>query len=158
MGEEGEGGGAAGAEAVAELGMERLHLERSEGLASGGSCENISQKPLELAIGECPEQSAEEVKSSARNVGPESIQSGIHGSSKNEEEKKVARISSKDRKKVPRHRRFWESSDCSCSKEVPYFTAENRGGKILKLFSRFLRRVIGKTVKSHEKEVQGNSK
>ena len=158
MGEEGEGHGDAGAEALAELGTERLHLERSEGMASGGRCENVSQKPLELAIGECPEPSSEEVRSPAGNVGPESIQSGSHDCSKNEEQQRAAQISSRDQKKVPRHRRFWESSDCSCSKEVPYLTAENRGGKIMIFLSRSLRRAIGKMVKSQEKEVQGNLK
>ena len=124
MGEEGEGDGAAGA--AVELGidsMERLHLEGSEDMASGGSCDNTSKKLAEVPIGECPEPSLEVVESSTRKFDqkPESIQ---RGSSKNEEEK-VAKISSKkEQKKVPRHRRFWESSDCSCSKEVN-FTAEN---------------------------------
>jgi len=118
MGEEGEGDGAAGA--AVELGidsMERLHLEGSEDMASGGSCDNTSKKLAEVPIGECPEPSLEVVESSTRKFDqkPESIQ---RGSSKNEEEK-VAKISSKkEQKKVPRHRRFWESSDCSCSKEV----------------------------------------
>ena len=153
MGEEGERDGAGGA--AADLGMdtmERLHLEGSEDMTSGGSCENTSKE--QVSIGECPERSPEVAKSSARNVDlkPESIQSG---SSINKEEK----VAKKEEKKVPRHRRFWESSDCSCSKEVPYFTAENIGGKILNCYPlRFLRRVIGKKVKSHGKEVQGNSK
>ena len=116
MGEEGErdcaGGGAA------DLGldtMERLHLEESEDMASGGSCEHTSKELLKASIGESPERSPEEAKSSARNVDlkPESIQSG---SSKNREEK----VAKKEQRKVPRHRRFWESSDCSCSKEVSY--------------------------------------
>jgi len=112
MGEEGERDGAGGA--AADLGMdtmERLHLEGSEDMASGGCCENTSKE--QVSIGECPERSPEVAKSSARNVDlkPESIQSG---SSINKEEK----VAKKEQKKVPRHRRFWESSDCSCSKEV----------------------------------------
>ena len=31
---------------------------------------------------------------------------------------RVGQRGERDRKKVPRHRRFWESPDCSCSKEV----------------------------------------
>ena len=114
MGEEGEGDGhgAAGVDAEVELGKdieERLHLEGSGDLRSGVDCELNSQ----VAIGECPE----EVKSSASNVESKTsiTTSGISTSG---DQKPVSKISSKDQKKVPRHRRFWESSDCSCSKEV----------------------------------------
>ena len=31
---------------------------------------------------------------------------------------RVGQKGERDRRKVPRHRRFWESPDCSCSKEV----------------------------------------
>ena len=31
---------------------------------------------------------------------------------------RVGQKDERDRRKVPRHRRFWESPDCSCSKEV----------------------------------------
>ena len=31
---------------------------------------------------------------------------------------RVGKKGERDRRKVPRHRRFWESPDCSCSKEV----------------------------------------
>ena len=112
MGEEGERDGGAAADLGMDT-MERLHLEGSEDMASGGSCENTSKE--QVSIGECPERSPEVAKSSARNVDlkPESIQSG---SSKNREEK----VAKKEQRKVPRHRRFWESSDCSCSKEVSY--------------------------------------
>ena len=116
MGEEGEGDDAAGVEIEVELGKnieERLHLEGSEDLKSGVGCEISSQ----VAISECPE----EVKSSARNsdLKPETR---IRASdiSNSEDHKPVSKISKnkEQKKKVPRHRRFWESSDCSCSKEV----------------------------------------
>jgi len=114
MGEEGEGDGhgAAGVDAEVELGKdieERLHLEGSGDLRSGVGCENSSQ----VATGGFPE----EVESSASNVESNTsiTTSGISNSG---DQKPVSKISSKDQKKVPRHRRFWESSDCSCSKEV----------------------------------------
>ena len=115
MGEEGEGDGAAGVEAEVKLGThieERLHLEGSEALISGVGCEISSQ----VAISECPE----EVKSSLRNSDLKSETSiTSSGIINNGDQKPVLKISNKEqKKKVPRHRRFWESSDCSCSKEV----------------------------------------
>ena len=121
-------------------------------MASGGKCENVSEELLEVSVGECPGPCADEVQSSTRIVGltAESIESV-----RNEEEKVVKILSKKEeKKKVPRHRRFWESSDCSCSKEVFYFTPENMAEFLL----RFLKRVIGKMVRSPGKELQGNSK
>ena len=119
MGEEGEGDdGAAAGEIRMELDtcMERLHLQESEDMASGGNRENVSEELLEVSVGECSEPCANEVKSPTRSVGlkAESIESVKY------EEEKVVKILSKkeEKKKVPRHRRFWESSDCSCSKEV----------------------------------------
>jgi len=110
MGEEGEGDGAAGVDAAVELGKdieERLHLEGSRDLRSDVGCEKGSQ----VAIGECPEEVVSSNVESKTSITTSDI-------SKSGDQKPVSKISSKDQKKVPRHRRFWESSDCSCSKEV----------------------------------------
>ena len=110
MGEEGEGDGAAGVDAEVELGKdidERLHLEGSSDLRSEVDCELNSQ----VAVGECPDEVVPSNVESKKSITTSDI-------SKSEDQKPVSKISSKDQKKVPRHRRFWESSDCSCSKEV----------------------------------------
>ena len=152
MGEEGEGSGA-GAEAGNDLGiMGRLCLEGSEDLTpSGAICENGSQEPLDSLFGECTQRTSEESLAKTNCQKPESIEEGII----NGREQKTTKNSSKDQKKVPRHRRFWESSDCSCSKEVTCYL--HRIDRSNSPMLRSLRRVIGKRVKSHEKGALGNS-
>ena len=153
MGEEGEGTGA-GAEAGNDLGiMGRLCLEGSEDLTpSGAICDNGSQEPLDSLFGECTQRTSEESLAKTNCKKPESIEEGVIDG----REEKTTKNSSKDQKKVPRHRRFWESSDCSCSKEVTCYLHRIDLPSNSPML-RSLRRVIGKRVKSHEKGALGNS-
>ena len=99
MGEEGEGGATAAEEEapgeVAQINGGEIGATLNQGVWENKISANSSKNGSQDAV-----------TSNSNLVKTDSLDT------------RVGQKCERDRRKVPRHRRFWESPDCSCSKEV----------------------------------------
>ena len=99
MGEEGEGG-APGAEEEAPGEVTQINGDEI------GATPNLKVLEDKISANSSKNGSQDIVTSNSNLVKTDSLDT------------RVGQKDERDRRKVPRHRRFWESPDCSCSKEV----------------------------------------
>jgi len=99
MGEEGEGG-APGAEEEAPGEVTQINGDEI------GATSNLKVLEDKISANSSKNGSQDAVTSNSNLVKTDSLDT------------RVGQKGERDRRKVPRHRRFWESPDCSCSKEV----------------------------------------